>query len=153
MIEHLGWLKSFGSFWKAIFDRLSFWINRRKPKLYVQFEPGVSVWCIAQSGPPPNGIEYMQVVCQANVTHDDPQIALIITDVYPAGTSTQVRAMREFKIPPHAMVKQKLVSIAGPLIAKKGSPWTGKIVLVDQFLRKYRTKKVTFKWVGDGSTP
>lgn len=148
MIEHLGWLKSFSGFWKAIFDRLSFWISGRKPKLYVQFEPGVSVWCLAHSGPPPTGTEYMQVVCHANLTHDDPKIALIITDAYPVGTTTQVRAMTEFKIPPHAMVKQQIVSIAGPMIAKKGSPWTGKIVLVDQFLRKYKTRKNTFKWVG-----
>jgi len=90
----------------------------------------------------------MQVVCHANLTHDDPKIALIITDAYPVGTTTQVRAMTEFKIPPHAMVKQQIVSIAGPMIAKKGSPWTGKIVLVDQFLRKYKTRKNTFKWVG-----
>src|ERR1700685_1035866 len=111
MIEHLGWLKSFSGFWKAIFDRLAFWVSGRKPKLYVQFEPGVSVWCIANSGPPPAGIEYMQIVCHANLTHDDPKIALIITDAYPVGTTTQVQAMTEFKIPPHAMVKQQIVSI------------------------------------------
>jgi hypothetical protein len=131
MMEHIGWLKVFSGFWKAVFDRLSLWVSGRKPKLYVNFEPGVSVWCIATSG----NIEYMQVVCRANITHDDPKMALVITDAYPAGTTTQVRAMSEFEIPPHSLVKEQIVSIAGPLIAEKGKPWTGKIVLVDQFLR------------------
>ncbi len=69
-------------------------------------------------------------------------------DAYPVGTTTQVRGMSEFKIPPGALIKKQLVAIVGPIIGEKGKPWTGKLVLVDQFLRKYKTRKVTFKWVG-----
>ena len=46
------------------------------------------------------------------------------------------------------MVKERIQAIVGPVVGKKGQPWTGKIALVDQFLRKHKTSKVTFKWVG-----
>jgi hypothetical protein len=148
MLEHIGWLKALGGFWKALFDRLALWMSRRKPKLYVYFQPGMNLWCIARSDATPTATEYMQVICQVSVTHDDPKIALVIIDAYPVGTTTQVPAMSEFDIPPQTMVKERIVSIAGPMIGEKGKPWTGKIVLVDQFLRKYKTRKVTFKWAG-----
>ena len=144
MIEHVGWLKAFSGFWKAIVDRLALWIGRRKPKLYAHFQPGTSVWCIANSG----SVEYMQIVCRVSLTHDDLKQGIIIVDVYPFGTTSQVSATLEINIPPQEMVKEQLVAIVSPILGKKGEPWTGKLVLVDQFLRKHKTEKVTFKWVG-----
>jgi len=155
MIEHVGWIKSFSGFWRAVFDRLALWIGKRKPKLYVHFQPGTNIWCIANSGPGPgpSAIEYMQVVFRANFTNDDLNEAIVIVDAYPVGTTSQVAAFIEFAIPPHAIVKQQIVALVGPVIGKKGKPWTGKIVLVDQFLRKRKTQKTTFKWVGSNPTP
>jgi|HubBroStandDraft_6_1064221.scaffolds.fasta_scaffold02049_19 hypothetical protein len=90
----------------------------------------------------------MQVVCSANITHDDLKQAMVIVDAYPVGTMSQVRAMEEITIPPQEVVKERIQAIVGPVVGKKGQPWTGKIALVDQFLRKHKTSKVTFKWVG-----
>jgi hypothetical protein len=150
MIEHVGWIKSFSGFWKAIFDRLGLWIGRRKPKLYVHFQPGTNIWCIAHSGPGPSGVEYMQVVCgTVSLTHDDLTQGMVIVDAYPVGTASQVRAMQPFTIPPHEMVEERIVAIVAPVVGKKGQSWTGKIVLVDQFLRKHKTQKVTLKWAGE----
>ena len=73
---------------------------------------------------------------------------MIIVDAYPMGTTSQVTAMEEITIPPHTMLKEQLVAIVGPVIGKKGQPWVGKLILVDQFLRKHRTQKIAFKWVG-----
>lgn len=148
VIEHVGWIKSLGGLLKAGFDRVAHWLGRRKPKLYVHFQPGTSIWCIAHSGPGPSATEYMHLVCSANITHDDLKQAMVIVDAYPVGATSQVKAMQDFTIPPQEMVKEQIVAIVGPVVGKKGKPWTGKIVLVDQFLRKHKTEKVTFKWVG-----
>ncbi|MGC2724569.1 MAG: hypothetical protein WA224_11465 [Candidatus Acidiferrales bacterium] len=153
MIEHVGWIKSIGGFLEAGFNRLTTWIGRRKPKLYVHFETGTCIWCIARSGPEPSATEYMQLMCSANITHDDLKQAMVIVDAYPVGTTSQIRAMEEFTIPPEEMVKERIMTIVGPVVAKKGKPWTGRIVLVDQFLRKHKTQKVAFKWVGSSSAP
>jgi hypothetical protein len=148
MIEHVSWVKSLSGLLKAGFDRIALWIGRRKPKLYVHFQPGTSLWCIAHSGPGPSAIEYMQVICSASLTHDDHTQAMIIVDAYPVGTTSQVRALQEFTIPPHVMVKEQITAIVGPVVGKKGKPWTGKLILVDQFLRKHKTQNVTLRWVG-----
>jgi hypothetical protein len=114
MIEHVGWIKAFSGFWKAIFDRLAFWVSRRKPKLYVHFEAGTSIWCIARSGPTPSADEYMQVVCHASFAHDDSDQGMIIVDAYLVGTTSQISALREFTIPPRTMVEEQIVAVRRP---------------------------------------
>ena len=148
MLEHVGWLKAFSGLWKAILDHFANWVSHRKPKLYVHFQPGTNIWCIAHAGPGPSAIEYMQVVFTANLTHDDLKQGLIIVDAYPVGTASQVKAMDEIIIPHGEMVKERVVAIVGPVIATKGKAWTGKFVLVDQFQRKHKTQKATFMYVG-----
>ena len=144
MIEHLSWLKSLGGLFDALIERLTILVLKRKPKVYVQFEPNTILWCVAKAG----DIEYMQISCQIRITHDDQRNALIITDAYPTGTKTEIKAMDEFKIPSNTLANERIASIVGPMIGEKGKPWTGKIVLVDQFNRKYKTQKATFKWAG-----
>jgi hypothetical protein len=90
----------------------------------------------------------MQVVFTASLTHDDLKQAMIITDAYPVGTTPQVSAMLEFTIRPEEMVKEQVVAIVSPVLGKKGEPWTGKIVFVDQFQRKHKSQRVTLKWAG-----
>jgi hypothetical protein len=144
MLEHLGWLKSLGGLFEALLERLTIRVLKRKPKVYVQFEPNTVLWCVAKSG----DIEYMQITCQIRITHDDQRNSLVITDAYPVGTNTEIKAMGEFKIPSNTLANERIASIARPMIGEKGKPWTGKIVLVDQFNRKYKTQKATFKWAG-----
>jgi len=134
---------------KAAADRVAPWIERRKPKLYVHPILGNMLWCIAQQprkdGPP---LEMMQITFWAHINHDDSKQALVIVDAYPVGTKPQITAMQKFKIPPGAMVKEQVSAFVVPILAEQGKPWTGRIVLVDQFQRKYKTKKMTFEWAG-----
>jgi hypothetical protein len=76
MIEHVGWLKAFTGFLKTVFDRLALRFGRRKPNLYVHFQPGTCIWCIANQGSLAGpSAEYMQVMFSAGFTHDDPNQA------------------------------------------------------------------------------
>jgi hypothetical protein len=63
----------------AVAERLVLRIGRRKPNLYVHFNPVQTIWCIAQmaqqSGP---AIELMQIVFWADLNLDDPKQTLII---------------------------------------------------------------------------
>jgi hypothetical protein len=59
-----------------------------------------------------------------------------------------MNTISKFAIPPGAMVNEQLTAIVLPIKGKKGQPWKGRFVLVDQFERKYKTKKIKFKWVG-----
>jgi hypothetical protein len=144
MIEHLSWLKSLGGLFEALVERMTIRVLKRKPKVYVQFEPNTILWCVAKAG----DIEYMQITCQIRITHDDQRNALIITDAHPIGTKTEIKAMDEFKIPSNTLGNERVASIVGPMIGEKGKPWTGRVVLVDQFNRQYKTQKATFKWAG-----
>jgi hypothetical protein len=148
MIEHVSWIKSLGGVLKAVFDRLAVAIGRRKAKLFVHFQPGTSIWCIATSGPGLPSIEYMQIVCRASFAHDDLKEPLVIIDAYPAGTAPEVKAMEPFTIQSQELVQEQIVAIVAPVIGEKGHSWTGRIVFVDQYLRKHKTQKSTFKWVG-----
>jgi len=69
VLEHLSWLKTLNGFFKAVVDRVALAITRRKPKLHVHPVVGNEVWCRAYQG----ATEFMQVVCWADVTHDDPK--------------------------------------------------------------------------------
>jgi hypothetical protein len=94
----------------------------------------------------------MQAMFWADFSHDDPKQTLVIIDAYPDGTHPQI-GMFKFAIPPGKLVQEQVASFVLPVKAKKGEPWTGRFVLVDQFQRKYRTKKVTLRWVGHPPPP
>jgi hypothetical protein len=150
---NLGWLKDltkpFSTTLNAVAERLALRIGRRKPNLYVHFDPVQTVWCIAQSaqrgGSP---VEYMHVVFWADLNHDDPKQTLVIVNAYPEGTQPEMETISKFSIPPGSIVHEQLSAIVLPFVAKKGEPWIGKFILVDQFDRTYKTKKIKFKWVG-----
>jgi hypothetical protein len=137
----------------AIAERLSLRIGRRKPNLYVHFNPVQTIWCIAQmgqrNGPP---IELMQTVFWADLNHDDPKQTLVIVNAYPEGTEPEMSTISKFAIPPGEMVNEQLTAMVLPIKGKKGEPWIGKFILVDQFNRKYKTKRIKFKWAGPVET-
>jgi hypothetical protein len=146
MVEHLSWIQVLSGFGKAAIDRAALWVGRRKPRAFVHVRPGTSVWCVAKQQNPQ--VEYMQIVCTTNVTHDDPKLALVFLDAYPKGTTTQVPLFQAFAVAPKTIANEQIAAIVSPIVGKKGKPWTGKLVLVDQFKRKYKTDKITFQWTG-----
>jgi hypothetical protein len=73
---------------------------------------------------------------------------MVIMDAYPVGTTPQIDPRRRFTIPSNQVVEERMVAFVTPILAKKGEPWTGKFIIVDQFLRKHKTQKATFKFVG-----
>ena len=107
------------------------------------------LWCIAGNA----GQEMMQTVCWADINHDDPQLALIITNVYPEGSHSTKIQVTKFVVPPGEMVHEQLASFSGPIKAEKGKLWIGRLILVDQFKRKHKTEKITFQWVGGAAQP
>jgi hypothetical protein len=150
---NLGWLtdftKPFSTTLNAVAERLALRIGRRKPRLYVHFDSIQTVWTIAHGGQPSgSAVEFMHVVFWADLNHDDPKQTLVIVNGYPEGTQPEMQSMSKFAIPPGSIVHEQLSAIVLPIKAKKGEPWIGKFILVDQFERKFKTKKIKFKWVG-----
>ena len=58
----------------------------------------------------------------ANINHDHPQHALIITDIYPQGPSSARMRASNFVVPPGQMVHEQLASFSVPIKAEKGRP-------------------------------
>ena len=85
----------------------------------------------------------------ADFNHDDEKHTHSIMDVYPEGTQNRIPGFSQFQIAPHHVLSHhQLVSFALPVIGKKGQTWTGRLVLVDQFQRRYKTKKASYRWTG-----
>lgn len=100
-------------------------------------------------GPP---IEIMNVHLTADFNHDDEDQDLVIMNMYPEGTQNRVPGFSQFQIPPHrVLMHQQLVCFAVPVIGRKGHPWTGRLILIDQFQRRYKTGKATYRWTGPPS--
>jgi hypothetical protein len=107
------------------------------------------LWCIAQQGQRDGSLkDMMQAMFWADFNHDDPKLTLVIVDAYPQGTRPQIGMITKFAVPPNKIVQQQVAAIVLPIIAKKGKPWVGRFILVDQFQRKYKTKKMSFRWAG-----
>jgi hypothetical protein len=150
---NLEWLenltKPIGSLLNPVAQRIGGKLGHRKPHLYVHFVLPQTVWCIARNGDQ----EAMQIVFWADFNHDDPQQTLIITDAYPKGTRSEIRTVINFPVPPGQMVREQVATFAVPIKGEKGKPWTGRIILLDQFKRKYKTDKIAFRWVGAVTPP
>jgi hypothetical protein len=150
---NLGWLENLtrplSSIATPLAQRVGKWLGRRKPRLYVHFNPTQTLWCLAEQRQP-NGttVEMMQMMFWADFNHDDERQTLILTDAYPEGTSPQMGMISKFAIPPGTMVNEQVAAFVAPVKGLRGSPWEGRFVLVDQFQRKYKTNKVTFRWAG-----
>jgi len=135
-------LKPFEIVVTPIAERMAGWM-KRKPRLHVNFYPLAAVWCLANENVQP----VMQVVFTADFTHDGPRESLIIVNAYPKGTRAWY-PFEKFDIRPGHLTENRVAVFAQPVIGEKGKDWTGQMVFVDQFARKYTTQKNTFKWAG-----
>ena len=140
--------KPFANVLNPVTERFGKWLGGRKPRILVHFHPTQLVWSIGKEGMGDGALETMHIHAMADITHDDDKQTLIIVDVYPEGTHNRVPGMSQFTIGPKQMLGLPLVSFAQPVVGTKGQPWIGRLVLVDQFDRKYKTKKATFRWTG-----
>jgi len=136
-----------------VLARVGKWLGYQKPHLYVHFQLRQLVWCIAtesqQNGPPK---EYMQAVFWADLNHDSDE-PLVIMSAFPDGTTPQLATATRLVIPPRQIVHSQILAIALPIRGKKGVDWRGRFVLLDQFRRKYKTQRATFRWVGPSEPP
>lgn len=133
----------------AIAQRLHIWL-RRKPKLHVHFHPNTGVWAIGTDGT--NKI--MQVGFQADFTHDDPSQTLILVDAFPEGTQATLHFRESITIEPEMLVtpEYQIWMMVTPVVEQEGKNWTGQIIFVDQFKRKYKSKeRFEFRWGGGSS--
>ena len=135
--------KPFASLLNPVAERIGNWLGRRRPRLYVHFEPTQSLWCLSHNGDQ----ELMQVMFSAGFNHDDPKQTLVIMDAYPSGTHVEIPGNDKFSVPPGQVVRERVYVFVSPVPAK-GKPWTGRFILVDQFHRRHKTQKVVLRWVG-----
>lgn len=154
---NLSWLsnltKPFSSLLNPIAERIGDWLGRRKPHLYLHVQPATSMWSIApQPQRDGSSLELMHVVFCGGFNHDDRKQTLVITSAYPEGTEPKFRMIENLSIPPETIVNERVDALVLPVRAKKEKPWTGRFILVDQFQRKYKTKKITFQWAGPPTT-
>ena len=146
--------KPFSSLLNPIAERLGNALGKRKPRLYVHFHPTQLMWSVGiQREPNGSSIDIMQVHVMADFNHDDPKETIFVMDVYPEGTQNRIPGFAQFSIEPTEVVTNQIVSFATPVIGEKGQPWKGRIVLVDQFQRKHKTRKATFRWGGQAKPP
>lgn len=133
----------------AIAERLRL-LFRRKPKLHVHFHPTTGLWCLASQG----GKKIMQVGFVADFTHDDPRQTIILVDAFPEGTRSELQLFDYITIPPEELVKvgHHIWRMVTPVVGEEGKNWKGRIVLVDQGKRKYKSMEFEFIWVGGKST-
>jgi len=75
------------------------------------------------------------------------------TDIYPQGSRSAKSRASNFVVLPGQMVHEQLASFSVPIKAEKGKPWIGRLILVDQFKKQYKTEKVTFQWAGGATAP
>jgi len=134
-------LKPFAIITTPIAERIASWL-KRKPKLHVNFHPIACVWCIAKNREEP----LMQVRFAADLTHDDPKESLIIVDAHPDGTKL-VLPFDKISVPPHNLREVLVAVFVQPVLQVKGKDWTGRIIFIDQFGRKYKTQKHTFRGI------
>lgn len=150
---NLAWLenltKPFASLLNPVAERIGKWLGNRKPRLYVHFNPAMMSWSMGyERQPDGHHLEMMHVHFNADFNHDDDKQTLFIMDAFPEGTENRIPAFSHIVIPPHRVVNQQIVSFALPIVAEKEKVWTGRMVFVDQFQRRYKSRKGTYRWVG-----
>ena len=129
----------------AVSKRLAI-LLKRKPRLYVNFHPTTSLWCLARTGDE----RIMQMMFMADFTHDDPDQTVILIEAYLRGTKPKFHFDETIDIDPEELVtpKYNVHFMVTPVIGEEGKNWTGRVIFIDQLHRTYKTKKVEFKWAG-----
>jgi hypothetical protein len=150
---NLAWLenltKPFASLLNPVAERIGKSLGNRKPRLYVHFNLAMMSWSLGhQQQPDGHDLEMMHILLNADFNHDDDKQTLLIMDAFPEGTESCVPGLSRVVIPPYKVVNQQIVSFALPIIGEKEKAWTGRMVFVDQFQRRYKSRKATYRWVG-----
>jgi len=117
---------------------------RRKPRVYVNFHPLSSYWCLAREGDTP----IMQIGFAADFSHDDPEQDVLVIDAHPKGTRTRYPC-EKFCVRPNELVSPRQINLmVVPVVGEEGKNWKGRLVLVDQWKRRYKIEKYEFMWAG-----
>jgi hypothetical protein len=77
-------------------------------------------------------------------------------DAFPEGTRSEVQFNNYIEVPPEELVTPECQAwmMVTPVVGKEGTNWKGRILFVDQWKRKYKSKeKFEFMWVGKNSAP
>lgn len=125
---------------------------RRKPKLFVRFHPQSTLWSLAFHGLN----EGMHLIYRADFSHDDDEQALLLIDAYIKGAKPWIDSNSDpIKIPPKQLIRAEHIYgiFLHPIVAEPGKNWTGRIIFVDQWHRKYKTDKVEFVFHGPKEQP
>jgi hypothetical protein len=126
---------------------------RRKPTLHIHFHPMTGLWCLAHRG----DMKIMQIGFMADFTRDDPRQTIILMDSFPEGARSELPFQNYIEIPPEEIVtpQYQVWMMVTPVVGTEGKNWKGRIVFVDQWKRKYKSKeKFEFTWVsGKNSAP
>jgi hypothetical protein len=124
---------------------------KRKPRLFVNFHPMSAFWCLAFSGKQ----RAMQVSFMADFSHDDPEQTILLIDAYLKGAKPWLRFDEPIDVAPEELVtpKYQVHFMVTPIIAPVGKNWTGRIIFIDQWHRRYKTKKFEFVWMGPTELP
>ncbi|MGD1216199.1 MAG: hypothetical protein ABR861_14565 [Terriglobales bacterium] len=135
----------------AVSGRLEI-LLKRKPRLYVNFHPMSAFWCLAFAG---GEKKAMQMSFMADFSHDDPGQTILLIDAYIKGTKPWIKFDEPIDIAPEELVtpEYQVHFMITPIIAPVGKNWTGRIIFIDQWHRRYRTKKFEFVWTGPTELP
>lgn len=133
-----------------IAHRFADWIGRRKPRLHVHVNPAQCVWGLGGEIQSDGAIlKLMQVTFWADFSHDDPTETLIILSAFPKDTEQRFGLITKITVPPYTLIKRQQIAVMVlPIKGEVGKSWRGRFVLTDQHERQYKTKPITFRWVG-----
>src|SRR5271165_765763 len=131
----------------AVADRISARIRARKPKLNVVFNPRQCLWTVGGELQKDGTFkEIMSIWFWADFAHDNPGEHLVITEAYVSGTQQKFGTFKT-GIPAGRITTEMVMMSLVPIKGKRGQPFSSRIILRDQFGRKYKTKEASFRWV------
>src|SRR5713226_8271417 len=100
----------------AVSNRLEI-LLKRKPRLYVNFHPTTSLWCLGRAGDE----KFMQVMFSADFTHDDLDQTIILIDAFLKGTKPIVHFHDPIDIDPEELVTPHPISLmVKPVVGEEG---------------------------------
>jgi hypothetical protein len=112
------------------------WIRQSQKKkiLYAVWDPVQCLWGTGAIGDTPA----MQLIMKGLFSNSDLEQALLITQVYLEGTKATLTLLEPLQIPAHHSVNETVHAFVQPVVGKKGHPYKGTLILIDQFKRKHR---------------
>jgi hypothetical protein len=100
--------------------------------------------------------EGMSLIYRADFSHDDDEQTVLLVEAYVKGGKSWLEAPSDpIRIPPRQLVREQFIRTVfiSPIVGKIGKNWTGKIIFVDQWRRKYKTDECEFVFMGPTEHP